>query len=508
MKLADLLKGVRIIREFMGKEELSPDTALYSIANSSDVKSICADSRKCTRGSLFIAVRGAVADGGKYIRDAIEKGAQFIVCESIPEDEEMPVRRGERDNIIYVVVKSSREAEAKIAVNNFGNPSKKLKLIGVTGTNGKTSIATLLYNLFTELGNKCGLISTIANYVGQEKFPAINTTPGPLELNSLLDKMVAQGCSYCFMEVSSHAVEQERVLGLEFTGGIFTNLTHDHLDYHKTFENYRNCKKRFFDMLPPTAFALTNIDDRNGEFMVQNTKAEIHTYSRTKMADFKVRILEQNVEGMLLNINGTELWCNFIGTYNAENLTAIYGASILCEASHNDVVRIISSLKSVKGRLEYHKGEDNIIAAVDYAHTPDALKNVLSTLKELKPQGGLICVFGCGGDRDKTKRPEMGAIAGELADIVYVTSDNPRGEDPMAIIENIKAGMNAQSILKAKFIPDRKQAIQAAIVNAKPNSIIVVAGKGHEDYQIIGTQKFHLDDMEIVVEAFKLRSNV
>ena len=313
MRLGQLLKGIRIIREFQGKEEISPDTAMFSVVSSNDVRSITADSRKCTRGSLFIAVKGATADGGKYVRDAIERGAQYIVCENIPEDEEAPIRRGDRDLVVYVVVKSSREAEAKIAVNNFSNPSSKLKLIGVTGTNGKTSIATLLYNTFTALGHKCGLLSTIANYVGDTKYPTINTTPGPLELNKLLDQMVSEGCSYCFMEVSSHAIDQERITGVKFAGGIFTNLTHDHLDYHKTFENYRNCKKKFFDSLEPDAFALTNIDDRNGEYMVQSTRAQVHTYSTRNVADFKTRIIEQSIDGMQLNINGTEVWCNFIG---------------------------------------------------------------------------------------------------------------------------------------------------------------------------------------------------
>ncbi len=505
MRLGQLLKGIRIIREFQGREELFQDTALFSVVNSADIKSIAADSRKCSRGSLFIAVKGAVTDGGKFIKSAIEKGAQYIVCENIPEDEEEPIRRGDRDQITYIIVKSSREAEAMIAVNNFQNPSKKLQLIGVTGTNGKTSIATLLYKTFTALDHKCGLISTIANYIGEEKLPAINTTPGPLELNSLLDKMVTDGCTYCFMEVSSHAIDQARILGLKYAGGIFTNLTHDHLDYHKTFENYRNCKKQFFDTLAEDAFALSNIDDRNGEFMIQNTKAQIHRYSTHNVADFKTRIIEQSIDGMLLNINGTEVWCNFIGEYNAENLTAIYGAAILLGAPHDEVIKIMSSLKSVSGRLEYFRGEDNIIAAVDYAHTPDALENVLKTLKALKPVGELICVFGCGGDRDKTKRPEMGAIAGKYSDRIFVTSDNPRTEDPMAIIENIKAGMNADSVLKAKFIPDRIHAIQNAVATARPGSIILVAGKGHEDYQIIGTEKRHMDDMETVKEAFRLR---
>ncbi|MGM9773595.1 MAG: UDP-N-acetylmuramoyl-L-alanyl-D-glutamate--2,6-diaminopimelate ligase [Candidatus Egerieousia sp.] len=507
MRLVELLKGLMIIREFQGREILSAETALHSIVNNYEVKDITTDSRTCSRGSMFVAVRGAVEDGSKFIASAIEKGAQFVVCENIPEEEIAPMKNGARDLVTYIVIKNSREAVAKIAANYYSRPSQEIRLIGVTGTNGKTSIATLLYRMFTRLGYKCGLLSTIANYIGEEKYPTINTTPGPVELNRLLDKMVAEGCKYCFMEVSSHAIDQERIAELKFTGGIFTNLTHDHLDYHKTFENYRNCKKKFFDTLGADAFALTNIDDRNGAYMVQNTKAQVYTYSCCNMADFKTKIMEESLAGMMLNINGTDIWCNFIGQYNAANLTAVYGTAMTLGAPHDEVVRILSELKSVDGRLQYFTGKDNIIAAVDYAHTPDALENVLKTLKELKPKGDLICVFGCGGDRDKTKRPEMGAIAAKYATKIYVTSDNPRTEDPISIIEDIKAGIDYDARERTKFVPDRSEAIREAILKAVPDSVILIAGKGHEDYQIIGTVKHHLDDREIVQEAFALKDN-
>lgn len=506
MKLGELLTGVNVIREFQGREELFDSTALHCLVHTNEIKDVCVDSRKCCRGSLFIAIRGSVADGGKYIRDAIEKGAQYIVCENIPEEEEEALKEGNRELIVYIIVKNSRQAESQIALNFFNHPSEELTLVGVTGTNGKTSIATLLYHLYTKLGYRCGLISTIANYICQEKFETINTTPGALELNHLFRQMIEKGCQYCFMEVSSHAIDQGRIDGIKFKGAIFTNLTHDHLDYHKTFENYRNSKKKFFDSLSPDAFALTNVDDKNGEFMVQNSKAQIHTYSCKVPADFKTRIIEQSIEGMQLNINGTQVECNFIGEYNAENLTAIYGAAILLGSPHDEVVRIISTLHSVAGRLEHIKGKDNIVAAVDYAHTPDALENVLKTLKELKPQGDLICVFGCGGDRDKTKRPKMGAIAGNYSDKIYVTSDNPRTENPLVIIDDIKGGMSLEMIKKSKFIPDRVEAIIEAIKEARPGSIVLIAGKGHEDYQIIGTTKHHMDDKESVKAAFDLRN--
>ena len=505
MELFQLLNGLKVIRKFEGKEEINIDTALDSIVNSYNVSDVCVDSRNCSKGSMFIAVRGASQNGEKYIHNAIEKGAQFIVCENIPEEEEQYLKEGKRDLIVYIIVKSSRVAEAKIAQNLYGEPSKRINVIGVTGTNGKTSIATLLYQTFTKLGYKCGLVSTIANYIDNEKFETINTTPGAMELNRLFSQMITKGCQYCFMEVSSHSIDQGRIDGIDFKGGIFTNLTQDHLDYHKTIENYRNTKKKFFDSLSNKSFALTNIDEQNGKYMVSDTKAQIFTYSCKNNSDYKARILEQSIEGMRLNINGTEMNCNFIGEYNAENLAAIYGTAMILGAPHDELVTIMEGLHSVAGRLDYIKGRDNIVAAVDYAHTPDALENVLKTLKELKPQGDLICVFGCGGDRDRTKRPIMGAIAGKYADIIYVTSDNPRKENPLVIIDDIREGMDNQVRAKSRFIPDRSEAINEAIKEAKKGSIVLVAGKGHENYQIIGTTKHHLDDKELIITAFELK---
>ncbi len=462
-----------------------------------DIQQICCDSRECCNGSLFVAVRGAEADGHTYIGKAIENGAKYIVCEEIPQEF--------ANQAEYITVKESRNAVAHIAANFYGNPSKKLRVVAVTGTNGKTSIATLLYNLFSDLGYSCGLLSTIANYVGDKRYEAINTTPGPLELNRLLAQMCESGCEYCFMEASSHAIDQQRIEGIEFAGAIFTNLTHDHLDYHKTFANYLACKKKLFDTLPKTAFALVNTDDRNGEVMVQNSNASIKRYSCRNWADFNVKILEKTIEGMLLKINGKEVWCRFIGSHNASNLAAVYGAAILLGGDEDEVITAMSRLTSVAGRLEYFKGEDDIIAAVDYAHTPDALENVLKTLKELEPSGDLICVFGCGGNRDKTKRPEMGAIATKYATRVVVTSDNPRFEDPNEIIADIKGGMDIKGKAKSLFIPDRSEAVRTAILTAKPASIVLVAGKGHEDYQIINGVKHHLDDKEIISEAFAMQ---
>lgn len=480
MKLRDLLKGIEI-------------KAIESACDGLEIESVCADSRKCLPGSLFVATKGAESDGHNYIEAAIEKGANVILCEH-------PVEK--RQGVHYIISGGGRETLAKIASNFYGNPSRELKLVGVTGTNGKTSIATLLYRLFTNLGYSCGLISTIANYVGEKRYETVNTTPGPLELNALLREMAQSGCEYCFMEVSSHALDQKRTEGLHFCGGIFTNLTHDHLDYHKTFANYLACKKSFFDNLPAEAFALTNADDRNGAVMVQNTKAHISTYSCRGFADFHTKVIEKCIDGMMLSINGTEVWCRFIGMHNAYNLTAIYGAAMLLGAESSETIRIISGLTSVAGRLEYFRGPESIIAAVDYAHTPDALENVLRTLEELKPEGDLICVFGCGGNRDKSKRPEMGAIAGKYATRIVVTSDNPRDEDPLEIMEDIKAGMDPKTRAKSLFLADRKEAIRTAIMTARPNSIILVAGKGHEDYQIIAGVKHHLDDKEIIAEAF------
>lgn len=467
------------------------------------ITSITDDSRKCTSGSMFIAVTGAEADGHNYIVKAIENGATHVVCEHIPSQAKEFAQQQNKD-VEFIIVKESRKAVAQIASEYYNNPSGSINLIGVTGTNGKTSIATLLYNTFTKLGYNCGLLSTIANYVGEKMYPTVNTTPGPIELNRLLAQMVEEGCEYCFMEVSSHALDQERVGCINFKGAVFTNLTHDHLDYHKSFANYLKCKKKLFDTLGKDAFALVNIDDKNGEVMVQNTPAKVYRFSCRNWADFRVKILEKTIEGMLLQINNKDVWCRFIGTYNASNLTAVYATAILLGAKEEEVITVLSELTSVAGRLEYFKGEDDIIAAVDYAHTPDALENVLTTLKELDCSGDLICVFGCGGNRDKTKRPQMGVIAAKYASRVIVTSDNPRNENPEEIIADIKAGMDIKARAKSLFITNREEAINTAILTAKPGSIILVAGKGHEDYQIINGVKHHFDDKEKIKEAFQM----
>ncbi len=482
MKLTELLKGIECTNSC-----LNPELEIAAIYD---------DSRKCTAGSMFIAVEGAESDGHNYIGAAIKNGATTVVCTHIPQE------AAEIEGVGFITVKESRKAVALIASNFYGNPSSCLKLVGVTGTNGKTSIATLLYKLFSQLGYCCGLLSTIANHIGEEVYPTENTTPGPIELNMLLHKMTQAGCEYCFMEVSSHAIDQKRIEGLKYTGAIFTNLTHDHLDYHKTFANYLGCKKAFFDSLGKEAFALVNTDDKNGMVMVQNTKAKVYKYACKNPADFKTKIIERTIEGMLLKINNTEVWCRFIGDYNAANLTAVYGAACLLGAREDEVIRIMSTLTSVAGRLEYFKGTNNVIAAVDYAHTPDALENVLKTLKELQPEGGIVCVFGCGGNRDKSKRPKMGAIAGKYANKIIVTSDNPRNEEPEEIIKDIKAGMDIKAKAKSLFITDRKEAIRASILMANPGAIVLVAGKGHEDYQIIKGVKHHFDDKEIILQTF------
>ena len=463
-----------------------------------DLKKISAietDSRKCTPGCLFVAVEGNAVDGHKFIPKAIESGARTIVYQNDGAFEK-------QEGITYVKVESSRKALAALASEYYDNPSSKLNLVGVTGTNGKTTTATLLYRLFTSMGYACGLISTIANYVGEKRYHTEHTTPDPLELNALLEQMVDSGCQYCFMEVSSHSIDQERIKGLTFAGGIFSNLTHDHLDYHKTFDNYLRCKKRFFDNLPASAFALVNIDDRNGSVMVQNTAARVYTYSCGSMADFRCRIMDQTMEGMLLKMDDTQLWTMFIGAHNAHNLLAVYGAAILLGADKEEVLTIMSKLRAVNGRLEYLRGGNNVTAVVDYAHTPDALENVLKTLRETAKGEYLICVFGCGGDRDKTKRPEMGAIAGKYADRVVVTSDNPRHEDPLAIMADIKAGMDTKVRAKSVFIADRREAIRSAIMFAPEGGVVLVAGKGHEDYLIVGDEKMHFDDKEVIAEVF------
>ena len=466
-----------------------------------DVCSVCADSRKVSHGALFIAVKGFAVDGHEYISRAIGKGARVIVYED-QKVLEQQIAATDTDGIVLVKAESSRHALAVIAANFYDNPSEKLTLVGITGTNGKTTTVTLLHRMFTAMGYSCGLLSTIANYVGTKGTEAVNTTSDPLTINSLLAEMVDAGCEYCFMEVSSIGVEQERVTGLKFKAGIFSNLTHDHLDYHKTFAEYLRCKKLFFDTLPSDAYAITNIDDRNGMVMVQNTKAEVVTYSVRSIADHTCRVMEQSFEGMLLKIDGIETWSALIGLHNAYNLLAIYTTAVVLGAEPEEVLVAMSTLKPAPGRLENIRGPKDISVIIDYAHTPDALENVLKTLREIAPDRELICLFGCGGDRDRTKRPEMAAIAQKLADRIIVTSDNSRTEKTSDIMADIKEGMDISGRSRSLFIEDREEAIRTAIMIAGQGATILLAGKGHETYQIIGTEKRHFDEKEIVEEIF------
>lgn len=444
-----------------------------------EIASITSDSRKACPGSLFIAVKGCNADGHAYIQDAIAKGAA-------------------------AVVDADRRGLALCADNFYGHPSRKLQLVGITGTNGKTTTVTLLYHMFRNLGYECGLLSTIANYVGTRRSETANTTADPITINSLLAEMVEAGCQYCFMEVSSIGIEQERTAGLQFEVGIFSNLTHDHLDYHKTFAEYLRCKKLFFDGLGRNATAIINADDKNGSVMVQNCAAKTMTYSCRGAADHRCKILEESFEGMLLRIDGTEAWTKLTGRHNAYNILAIYCTALALGTPSEEALLAISKLEPAPGRLETLRGPRDLAVVIDYAHTPDALENVLETLRDVSPERELVCLFGCGGDRDRSKRPEMAAIAEKLADRVFVTSDNCRTEDPDTIIEEIKTGFTKSGLLKAVCITDRKEAIKAAITLAKPSSTILIAGKGHETYQIIGTTKHHFDEREIVNEIFEL----
>ena len=467
-----------------------------------EISSVCNDSRKVAHGSLFIAVKGFASDGHTYIATAIGKGACAIVCEDMDMARSQVGQAG-AEGITLVQVGSSRHALAIIAANFYDNPSEKLTLVGITGTNGKTTTVTLLHRMFTALGYNCGLLSTIANYVGNRGTEAVNTTSDPITINSLMSEMVDAGCEYCFMEVSSIGVEQERVAGLKFKVGIFSNLTHDHLDYHKTFAEYLRCKKMFFDTLPADAYAITNIDDRNGMVMVQNTKAQVVTYSCRKIADHTCRIIEQSFEGMLLRMDEKESWSCLIGMHNAYNLLAIYTTAVVLGSDPQEVLVALSSLRPAPGRLENIRGPRDISVIIDYAHTPDALENVLKTLREIAPDRELICLFGCGGDRDKTKRPEMAAIAQKLADRIVVTSDNSRTEKTSDIMADIKSGMDTSGRARSLFIEDREEAIRTAIMIASQGATILLAGKGHETYQIIGTEKKHFDEKEIVNGIFE-----
>lgn len=481
-------------------EELIKGLKTVSVCGQTDIEitGVNIDSRRIKEGHLFIAQRGTQVDGHKFIPKAIELGAKAVLCEVLPEEK--------AEGVTYVQVESTEDVVGKVATIFYGDPSRKLKLVGVTGTNGKTTIATLLYNMFRKLGYKCGLLSTVCNYIEDEAVPADHTTPDPIELNYLLSRMVDAGCQYAFMECSSHAIAQKRIGGLDFAGGLFTNLTRDHLDYHKTFENYRNAKKAFFDQLPKTAFAITNADDKNGMVMVQNTKATVKTYSTRTMADFKAKILECHFGGMYLEIDGREVGVQFIGKFNVSNLLAVYGAAVMLGEKPENVLLVMSTLKSVSGRLDPIQSPEGYTAIVDYAHTPDALENVLNAIHEvLEGKGHVITVCGAGGNRDKGKRPLMAQEAVKQSDKVIITSDNPRFEEPQDIINDMLAGLDDQQMKKVVSIVDRREAIRTACMLAQKGDVILVAGKGHEDYQEIKGVKHHFDDKEVLRVAMGIK---
>ena len=471
-------------------------TVIASSGNlQTEIKGLDMDSRKIEPGFLFIAVKGTQTDGHAFIEKAIEKGATAVVCETMPEEL--------KEGVTYVQLANTEDAVGKLATAFYGDPTSKLDLIGVTGTNGKTTIATLLYNMFRQFGYKVGLISTVCNYIDGEVIATDHTTPDPITLNRLLGRMADEGCKYAFMEVSSHAVAQKRIGGLKFAGGIFTNLTRDHLDYHKTVENYLKAKKAFFDALPKTAFALTNLDDKNGMVMMQNTKAKVSTYSLRDMSTFKGKVLEDGFEGMLLDINHVEVNVQFIGRFNASNLLAVYGTACLLGKKPEDVLLALSSLRPVSGRFDALRSSRGYTAIVDYAHTPDALVNVLSTIDEvLHGKGNIITVVGAGGNRDKGKRPIMAQVSTKNSDKVIITSDNPRFEEPQDIINDMLAGLSKEEMRKVLCIVDRKEAIKTACMMAQNNDVVLIAGKGHENYQDIKGTKHHFDDKEIVNECF------
>jgi UDP-N-acetylmuramoyl-L-alanyl-D-glutamate--2,6-diaminopimelate ligase len=472
---------------------------LQSVNGSTDVNvnGIQIDSRKVAKGDVFVAIRGEKSDGHAFIEKAVELGATAVVCETMP--------GSFAEDVVYLQVNNTHEAVAYMSHNFFDEPSLKIKLVGVTGTNGKTTIATILFKLFTELGFKCGLVSTVQNQIGSEVIPATHTTPDAVSLNALLHQMVEAGCSHVFMECSSHAIHQHRITGLHFAGALFSNITHDHLDYHKTFDEYIRVKKSFFDGLSGDAFAISNLDDKRGTVMLQNTPAKKYYYSLKNIADFKGKILENALTGLQMTINNKEVHFRLIGEFNAYNLLAIYGAAICLGENSDEVLRVLSNLSSAEGRFDYMISGQKIIGIVDYAHTPDALENVLATIKKLrKGSEKVITVVGCGGDRDKTKRPIMASTAAELSDRVILTSDNPRTEDPQAILKDMEEGLNSAARRKAITISDRKEAIKTAVSLADPEDIILVAGKGHEKYQEINGVKHPFDDKAILREMFAL----
>ena len=482
MKLSELLRETQCTRMVLPKEEV-------------DIQGINIDSRLVKKGDVFIAVRGTQTDGHQYIAAAEEKGAVAIVCEKTP-DKLSP-------NVAYITFPNVQSVTGKLATTFYGNPSQKLKLVGVTGTNGKTTIATLLYELFRKMGHRCGLLSTVCNYIDGEAYPSTHTTPDAISLNRLLAQMVEAGCEYAFMEVSSHALAQERTGGLEFTGGIFTNLTRDHMDYHENMENYLKAKKSFFDNLPRSAFAITNLDDKNGAVMVQNCRGDIRNYSTRTICDYRARLLETHLDGMLLEFNNREFATLLTGRFNISNLLAIYGAAVELGKDPEEVLRIMSTLKPVSGRFEALHSPDGFSAIVDYAHTPDAIKNVLSTVNDvLRGRGNIITVVGAGGNRDKGKRPLMAVEAVKASGRVILTSDNPRNEEPQNIINDMLAGLNEEQRKKTICIVDRKEAIRTACAFAQKGDVVVVAGKGHENYQEIQGVKHHFDDKEVLKEIF------
>ncbi len=484
MKLQDLVSKLNILE---AKGDMSKDILGVQI-----------DSRQIKDGHLFVAVKGTVADGHNYICKAIELGAVAVVCEDMPADV--------NENVTYIKVENSEQIVGQVATTFYGDPTSKLKLVGVTGTNGKTTIATVLYDLFRSMGYKVGLLSTVCNYIDGEAIPTEHTTPDPVTLNQLLAKMVDAGCEYAFMEVSSHSVVQNRIGGLKFVGGLFTNITRDHLDYHKTFENYIKAKKQFFDNLPADAFAVTNADDRNGMVMVQNTKAAVKTYSVQSPADYKAKIIECHFEGMYLDINGKEVGVQFIGKFNVSNLLAVYGAAVMLGKEPQDVLVALSTMKPVNGRFEALRSPSGYTAIVDYAHTPDALENVLNAIHGVMEgkHGQIITVCGCGGNRDKGKRPLMAQEAVKQSDKVILTSDNPRNEEPADILKDMQAGLTPEQLSGVLTIEDRCQAIKTACMLAQPGDVILIAGKGHEDYQIIKGVKHHFDDKEEVRKCFTI----